>query len=336
MADYLSPDVRVQQIPANPTATLVDIDLYPTVVGPCYRVVKEKTIHPDGAISAPITTSYPTLDPGAIVDTASVVVKIKNAVWSRFGRPSDLTPGVNIPEIVQDSLVAGKDYYYHPGIHFLNNVSVGDKFAIGTALAPDYYLVVKTVTDHMLTFETVSNTTVLSPNFKILQHISNALLSDDNYIASAQHVVISSTGSFISGEITLSYRALRKDILGLNTFNNLLELEAVMEVDPQNKLGFNIGLGGFVANGGNRPIIAYIIASESTEDFLAALAELSITSKTYFLIPTSNNPVVVNAFDAHATTESEWEVSQFRVSMNNSDLTVENVLVSSLPHSNQA
>ena len=84
----LLPDVRVEEITVAPSAPLVEVSLTPTLVGPCYRVVRGNTIVPQGAFNGSIPeVTYPILDPGAIVDYSSVALTVVNAVVQVFTRP---------------------------------------------------------------------------------------------------------------------------------------------------------------------------------------------------------------------------------------------------------
>lgn len=47
---YLLPGVRVEQILANPNANLVDVDLYPAIVGPVFRVIRHMVLATQGPL----------------------------------------------------------------------------------------------------------------------------------------------------------------------------------------------------------------------------------------------------------------------------------------------
>lgn len=69
---YLLPGVRVEQILKNPNANLVDVDLYPCVVGPVYRVIRRRVLSTTGPL--PIYRFLGMWD--ATADTPSVAATV--------------------------------------------------------------------------------------------------------------------------------------------------------------------------------------------------------------------------------------------------------------------
>ena len=239
-----------------------------------------------------------------------------------------------------DILLPGQNYYYNTAFDFIAlGIEAGDSFYVTTTKQS---LVIQQVFQNYLIFATNINTTVNAPIFQILRSIASSQLDPLSYTADITGITINNATmtspvdgtawNFISGAITADYRAVRKDISGFQTFNCAADVLSMMEVDQWNKLGVNLVYGGMGANGGNSPIMAYIIDSESTADYLTALDDLSTNGTPYYLVPLSNDSIVVNAYNANVTANSDWTISQFRLLLTSVNLVTENQLVQSDPY----
>ena len=343
---YMNPGVRVEQILTNTSATLIDVDLYPTIVGPLYRVVADRTVKAAGAIAHPVgnpvlTTTYPILDPGSIVDLDSVKVYVFEG-WVNWLTQASGSILVSNGSTYTSGFMAGMQYFTDPSVDFLaTGVKAGDKLYIGTAGSDNGMYIVDSVEQHTLYFRTKIYKTISTDlPYTITRFYEKFYLDPLDYLAQSDKceidvcAVVTGSGTsgvsshdFASGEIRIEYRALRKDYTGLKTFENSEQVEAQMEVDIQNPLGWDLVRAGFAANGNTHPILSYILDDDSDTAYINALADLATTQKTYFLVPITMSSQVTNAYAAHAVQMSDWKISYFRLALVSTPLITEKTLV---------
>jgi hypothetical protein len=314
---YELPGVQLEQIPVLPNVTLNDAALYATIVAPLYRNVVDKMARdnqafPVGGISIGnnVIIDYPIKDSGAVIDLSSIQVYVVNGIleWlvSATGSKGKLT--------------AGEYTFEDPNTDFLAlGVLPGDTFIVGGTLNDQY--IIKNVDQHILTFtyaifRTINPTT--DGGYSITRKVSRWLLSSNSYTATQDHVNITSAtnGSkiFLSGQFNFTYRALRKDKVGLYKYSSLDEVLADMEVDSiENKLGYFIKNGIIPANGNSTSFLVYILDEDSPAAYMAALSELIGDKRIYMLVPLSNDTSVKNAYRSHVKVVSAPEESAFRV-----------------------
>lgn len=314
---YELPGVQLEQIPVLPNVTLNDAALYATIVAPLYRNVvnkmaRENQAFPVGGVTVGdnIVLDYPIKDAGAVIDLSSIQVHVVDGVleWlvKATGSKGKLTAGEStFEDLNTDFLVEG--------------IKAGDTFIVGGTLNDKY--IIKTVAQHTLTFtslifRTINPTT--DGGYSITRKVSDWLLSSDSYTATQDNIDVTSatngSKTFLSGQFNLTYRALRKDKVGLYKYNSLDEVLADMEVDSlQNKLGYFIQNGIIPANGNSTSFMVYILDEDSSAAYMAALSELIGNKQIYMLVPLSNDTDVKNAYRSHVKLVSEPIESAFRV-----------------------
>ena len=314
---YELPGVQLTQIPVLPNATLNDAALYATIVAPLYRNVinkmaKANEAFPVGGVTIgnDIVIDYPVKDAGAVIDLSSIQVLVVDGVLEWLVKATG-SKGV---------LSASDTTFTDPNTDFLAlGVLPGDTFIVGGTLNDKY--IIKTVEQHTLTFtyvvfRTINPTT--DGGYSITRKVSNWLLSSDSYTATQTNIDITSIANgskiFLSGQLNLTYRALRKDKLGLVKYSSLDEVLADMEVDSlQNKLGYFIQNGIIPANGNSTSFLVYILSEDSSAAYMAALSELIGNKQIYMLVPLSNDSDVKNAYRSHVKIVSEPIESAFRI-----------------------
>jgi hypothetical protein len=314
---YELPGVQLEQIPVLPNVTLNDAALYATIVAPLYRNVVNKMARanqafPVGGISVGnhVVIDYPIKDAGAVIDLSSIQVYVVDGILEWLVNATGS----------KGKLTAGEDTFEDLNTDFLAlGVLPGDTFIVGGTLNDKY--IVKTVAQHILTFtyaifRTINPTT--DAGYSITRKVSSWLLASDSYTATQAHVDVTAAtnGSkiFLSGQFNFTYRALRKDKVGLYKYSNLDEVLADMEVSSiENKLGYFIQNGVIPANGNSTSFLVYILDEDSSTAYMAALSELIGDKRIYMLVPLSNDADVKNAYRSHVKVVSAPEESAFRV-----------------------
>lgn len=338
MADQL-PGVTLQQISVAPNNTLAEAELYPVLVAPVYRVTTKKMARANGPLASggvtqsytPVVASYPYLDPGAVVDLNSVLVTIVDGVVqvlaSAAGVTTTGTNGNIFNDATQDFLAAG--------------IAAGDTLNVvmGTSVAK---YVIDGVQLHALTLDYPALTAGTALSYYITRNITSWLLSSDQYVPTATDVTLTTVYNngdfqFISGEIQLSYRALRADLTGLKTFTSLSDVQAVMETnDRQNKLGFFIQYGVIPANGNSTAFQVYCLGANTSSAYLNALADLVGHTESYMLVPLcddlEDSQTVKNAYKSNVDVMSEPDDSTFRLLVQDTALITQTTEIASSGH----
>jgi hypothetical protein len=345
MADLL-PGVTLVQIPALPTATLNEIELYPCLVAPLYRVVTEKKVRDNGVLpvvssGSPLVISYPVVDAGAIIDQSTVVVTLKNSTLKYLSPSTGAKPANASPTslaqlnglwsgIIPFALTMGtkgqtsqNNVFIDTNATFITSgVKTGD---ILTANAGGYSYIIETVVDeNTLIFTGPINMTFTGTDtgYNITTQVTSWVLGSLYYTVSSTGISITSFvngsgGTFTSAEIDISYRALRKDLTGLQTFTSLDQVNTVMETSSlQNKLGYFIANAVIPANGNVIAFTAYILPDDTSAAYLAALEDLMGT-QTYMLVPLCDNlsdsDAVKAAYRTNVDVMSGENQSAFRI-----------------------
>lgn len=421
---YLLPGVRVEQILRRPNANLVEVDMLPTIVGPVYRVVRNRkmrsqgtlpiyrflanwdvftvalcpgaavlrprtgdfytitnsdTVAPTAAISVnigtvgvPVTVSlkagdsvmfdgtvwvkkvtmgpvytfgFPILDPGAKPDPKSTEIWLKDA-WAEWVAT---TTGANLAvagTVYQSGFLAGQNFFVDKTRNFLQDgVKIGDRLWVGEVKGGNGYYVIDKVEQNTLYFRNDIYKTIpagAAVGYSILRFYPAFQIDSLDYLTYVTtntvevdifaHVTYDQNNNpvshpFYSGEVEVSYRALRADFVGLKRYVNSLEVAADMENDVWNPMGFALCRGTFAANGNTRPALAYCLPEDTDSAYIDALAELATYKKTYILVPLTQSPQVTNAFAAHVVHMSEQVSSYFRIAMVSRKLTTQKTLL---------
>jgi len=330
------PGVQVSQTAVLPNASLGNAQLNATFVAPLYRVVQDSIVFTNASFPTvtsltPLTKNYPVIDPGAIVDLSSVKITIKNAIVKWLTLSTGALPVDNV-----GGFVAGSSTFTDPNTDFIaEGILAGDTVIVGDGTSPlgQYIVADGGVTQHTLTFSypVYMSFTGTDSGYSITRLIPSWLLSNSYFTATQDNIAINSLAmgsqDFISGEIDLSYRALRQDKTGLVTYQNLDDVMADMEVDSiQNKLGFYIAQGIIPANGNTTQFEVFILPDDSQIAYLQALDQLSLSSDSYMLVPLTDDPVVIAAYASHVETISVPSEGTFRILLANTKLSTQTVL----------
>jgi len=427
---YLLPGVRVEQILRRPNAILVDVDLYATIVGPVYRVIRNRKMRNQGTLPiyrflanwdvfvngatfpgvnivrpragdfytitnsdsvapaaafdvnvgtvlvpvnvnvkagdsvmfdgtswikkvtmGPVYTfGFPVLDPGAKVDANSTEIWLKDA-WAEWVMT---TTGANLKvvnNVYQSGFLAGQEFFVDKTRNFLQDgVLRGDRLWVGDVKGGNGYYTVDKVEEHTLYFRSGVYKTIPDDagdptklvGYSILRFYTEFKLDKLDYLTYVTtntvevdifaHVTYDQNENpvshpFYSGQVEVSYRALRADFIGLKRYVSSEEVEADMENDVWNPLGFALCRGTFAANGNTRPALAYCLAEDNDSAYIDSLAELATYKKTYILVPLTQSSQVANAFAAHVIHMSAQPISYFRITLVSRKLTTQKTLL---------
>lgn len=320
------PGVQAEQILVRSSQNLADSQLLPCIVGALKQVVTDYKLTYN--YSNPATITYPLLKAGAVIETANINLHVKNALV----RIVASTVGTGMTATVGTNTVA-----FASGTPFVD-VAAGDtiKFALtsGGINSGTYTVKSKTDSKTIILTTNLNRTVAVTEYFTVDRSYSDIVVDNTNITYAASYFTIDSSGlvystkPVVSGDLYIDYVALRKDLTGFYNVSNGDQLAVDMDIDPLNPLGFYLGNIMPAASGG-RSILAYILAADTTNAFLAAYEDIGTKATAYYVTPISNNSSVLNAAVSHVTTMSLPENSFFRTAFINTTLVTENELVSS-------
>ena len=318
---YQYPNVTLNEVLKGFSQTLNDADLKPCAVGALYQVVKKSKI----TLPFKVTNStivYPSIKIGAIIDTGSVSISVDSAEVE-VKASTVIAVGV---------LEAGK-----------NTATLTDAFAGALAgdiiihelasgvVAGTYTIKSRTDASNVVLNETIDYSNVATDKLYIKRNVGNikATLGSPTYDLSSVTITSLTYNSLpiISGTAYISYRAIRKDLLGFYNVDSIEQLKVDMDIDPLNPLGFYLGSIMPTASGG-RKCIAYILPDESDLSFASAYDSLSTNGNIYYMVPLSTSSVIMNSMSSHVTNMSSEENSMFRTAIINTPLVTEKIMAS--------
>ena len=328
MSNPALPGVQVTQNAVSPNADLSDAELFATFVTPLYRLVTNHSICDNAPFAAnlgadhPILINYPVVDAGAVIDLSSIILTIKDGIVKWLSKTVgalhtvDGSGNVTVP-----GFVAGSAVFTDPNTDFLvAGVTAGDVLVVGDGATAIGEYVILSVAQHALTFTypIYMTFTGTDTGYFIKRSVSSWLLGSSCFTSNQTRVSITavtmSAKPFLSGEIDISYRALRKDKTGLFKYTNLSDVLADMEVSSiDNKIGYFIEKGIIPANGNTTAFLVYFLDDDTQLAYLNALSDLASHSETYMLVPLTEDSTVVAAYATHAAVMSTPEESLFRV-----------------------
>ena len=325
------PGVELEQIDVLPSGTLADTQLYPTTVAPLYRVVKNALAlanapFPEGGVTLinKITIHYPKVDPGAVIVLSSIVINIVSGIVEWL-KPSTGAVG----------FVAGNDTLIDNNVDFIDaGVLAGDIVTVDYGTFKGSFPVLS-VSQHSLqfTYPVYTTFTGTDAGYVITRNIVSSELSSSSYNATQTSIDIITaeylSKTILSGEIRISYNALRKDKTGLIKYSNFDDVMADMEVDHiENKLGYYIKNAIIPANGNTTAFLVYILEDDTQDAYINALSDLIGHKEVYMLVPLSNDSTVKSTYASHVNVASAPEESAFRVLFTTVDITKTHVLAS--------
>ena len=316
------PGVQLTQIAVAPNAILQDAEMFATFVGPLHRDVKSKVARANASFPVgDIVVQYPSVDPGMIIDLDSVKITVIDGViqWLK-------------PAAGALAFTAGTDLYVDNVSDFIaSGVLPGDVVTPDGALNGAY--TVKEVVDaHTLRFTIKVFKTVLDAGgYTITRKVPSWLLASNLYDATQTEVTVSSVANgsklFSSGQLNISYTALRKDKSGiLIKYTSLDEVMVDMDITPDNKLGYYLAKSVIPANGNSTAFLVYILEEDTDAAYMAALSDLIGHDEIYMLVPLTHNNDVVNAYASHVKAVSDPEESAFRVLFTTTEQTLTSTL----------
>lgn len=318
---YQYPDVKVNEVIKSASQTLTEPDLKPCPVGALYQVVRKKAIVlPLKVTNA--TISYPVIKVGSTVDKDSVSIYVESA---EIEIKSSTTIANGVLEAGKNTATLTDGF---------TNASPGDILVHSLAsgvIAGVYTIKSKTDASNVILNESIDYSNDATDKLLIKRSVGNVTAVMGTPTFDNTSVTISSLTynslPIIAGTPYISYRALRKDLLGFYNVDSLEQLKVDMDVDPWNPLGLYLGSIMPSASGG-KSCIAYILPDELDSSFITATEDLSVNSDVYYLVPISSSSVVMNTMNSHVTDMSTDENSMFRTTIINTPLVTEKVIAS--------
>lgn len=285
--DYVTPGPSVNQVLTGVAATLGESSLLPCIVGSLVQVEKLSPITPALPVSTLTTQIYPLLKPGAIVNNSSVEIDVANATLA-------IVTGTDASgDALSNSITTVLGSF--------SSVVNGDN--LNVLIAPNQY--------HLFTVDHVSvdgkTAFVTSPLFMTLAAVAfkvtrsvvgtiKATIGTPIYNASSIQFnsLKYKTFDIASGNVTISYKAQRRDMNGFYSVTDLTQLMLDMDVVPENPLGFYLGKI-MAAASGEQTSLAYIIPDNSEISYLAALEVLSTNPNIYMITQAPSGSTVTDA-----------------------------------------
>lgn len=312
---YKPPHVSVTQILTRASQNLVDSELLPTYVGSLNQVVKRSQL----SLTYPLTTStvisYLGLKPGAIIDQASVVINVDNAVVEVAASTAS------------GAFTAGSKTVTDAGVFV--GVKAGDKIVLPSS--GGVYTIASVTSDDSVELSSQVSYVPTTGNYSVQRQYASVQADFGTATYSFTSFTITQLeyagNSILSGTAYLSYVALRKDLTGYYTVTNYDQLVADMEISPESGIGFYLGQIALAANGGTT-VLAYITPDDNLASFNEAWSELAIRKDVYFVIPISTNATVNGGAAAHAIAMSDKDVAYFRMAVLNTPIVLQKTLVS--------
>lgn len=310
--DYRLPSPTIHQILVRSSRNLVDSDLTPCVIGPLRQVMKSKKItglNLEPTTANPVTVEYLGLKPQAVIHQTSIFLTVKNAV-------------IKVKEnvVAGDAFVAGKNEVKIPGA--FTGAQANDVIVLTESMGS--YTIMKKIDNDTVALREFINATshVAAPGETAITFNITRILPEVKAELTATYGSKSMTVTSIidsetkcalmnseRSECFLNYVADRKDLTGIYEINSLDQLQADMDIDPLNPLGYTLGVL-MPLSGGNNRTYAFITPDDSDLSYLQALEDLESKRDVYGLVAMKES--IAGALKTHAVNESAPEYSIFR------------------------
>lgn len=298
---YIKPGVLVVQEIREASPPILLPDQKACIVGPAYQIVRDE--YAGEYAFGGVTLDVPGLITGAIVDSSTLKVTIKNAEVSKL-------------TITGVTLNAGDDSYTDSNQDFeALGVKAGDVFYLA-----GFKTVIRSVSGSTIYFsDTVPSD--LGPADADVREIKDVEVSSSDVTydpETATFTINTSSGTVHSGQIYVSYKALRTDIANeLLIFNSLTEVQDQLgEISTENPLAY--GVAKALANT-TVSVFAMPIESDDFNGYASAFNTLA-AEDVYFIVPLTNDQAVIGLLPGHVDSLSKPEVKKWRMAIVSPDL----------------
>lgn len=321
MSDYRLPNPAVFQVLNRVSQDLANADLAECIVGTLYQVVKASPIVVTLPFVTPTTVSYPGLKVGAIPEASSVVIKVTGGKVTV--KSATTHAGIFL---VGKTLVtsANNDFANAQSGDVISIANNGGDYIIDKVIDPKNVTVTSPINYAATDAFTITRT------YAEYTLVQSACFTANNFGVNITAIKDANNNSFTSGIVSISYRAQRKDLLGIYEVSNPDQLALDMDIDILNPLGYYLNNIALAANGGKK-VLAAIPENNSDAAFIATITDLSTRMDAYYIVPLSTSQAVLNAASAHAVAMSDPYISYFRSAILNAPLNL-SVVVSSGTH----
>lgn len=336
---YQRPLVMVYQEYANMTGSTETTTLYPCIIGPCYHIIdavadEELAYIGEYSTAGVPETLLPNNYPGAVVDAASVRVRIKDGLAS-------LGTATVASDVVRNKITFASDLTFPDDIRIGDYVTLTDSGAPGADPIIDLAQVIKvdrtTRSVWMSRTVTVGDTvTVNAAFFRAVQETVYVAADVSEFTVDTADGTIAilpgltaevpradiegavTTRDLVAGKVYCGYRALRQDLSEVNTVANTNELQGVLgKIDPDNPLGQGVALA--LANT-TTSVKCISVDTDDVAGYTAAKDRLEVADNIYGLVPLTQESAVLNIFKGHAEQMSTPEVGAWRRCLGNTPL----------------
>lgn len=325
------PGVQIQQVFLQTSPTLVNPDLPTVVVGSNVQLVN---LGAGGNFvgGTDLALAYPGLEDGAVIDLASVVVKMTKMFLTVFQDPSqqvqlngaqaNISPGVGQPDFTVQGVqpgdvmtvsktIAGVPTTYDAKVLIVNSattVTLDRDLSIVPQFAPTADFVVKR--SHIDLFLPTGTFTATPDTLTVLGSLTVDALP------------------VFSGTVSVTFGAQRQSTAEVLTNITIAD-------DITGKLGAlsvdnPLAVGAFLAKGNTvSSVLAMGIKSDSPLDWLSALDRLQ-SEPVYTIVLLTQDPTIQSMVRTHVAQMSLPEKSRFRITFVNLAHPVESVVVEPL------
>jgi len=296
---YLEPGVRVFQIIANLTTPLADIPLTPVLVGACYKVVSKENFADQATFTFPFEGGLPSLPPGAILNSDSIVLYVTGKAKIYGGN-------------ISGGFAAGNKYT-ELTLPDSSILQTGDKIEIGGSRGS--YTIDYVKGDKIYLNETINHTVDNDATVSIFRDYvdcpvkSGFTVNIQESMLDVEELKAQKLFPFVEGSISVSYTALRQDLSGRYKIKNHAELQDMMETCIKNPLGF-LASKSISTNS----LYLYVTTDDSKEAIQAAASELSYPG-IYYLVPILGGKEIANAYSNYAIAKTQPEIGEFMMAM---------------------
>lgn len=339
---FRTPSVRVYQelLTVNPQLTTPFFEL--CIVGPCYQVETNVACSSYTLSDTDYTSAYVNQALGSVIDTDSVVVNLSNIyvkVWPQLAATLYSAVTVNNSGPIT-TLTATTNPFSKSVIKAGDYIDITYKETSGELT---YSAVVQEVSSDGNTLTLKKNlpepeksatiTAVVkrvSPEDTMLESQYVTAKSDKFTIKTGAAIstsVLDTTGVVVTADVSVAYRALRKDIANdFLTITSQSVAEAQLgKINVQNPLSVAASLVASAVSDMTYKVLP--IDTDDKNGYLKALDILSTTEKVYVIIPLTDDKDVISSYASHCKTMSEPEKSRWRVMYANMPMPTTKVMI---------
>jgi hypothetical protein len=337
---YQKPLVMVFQEYAAQSVATQDATLTPCIIGPCYHIIDvddDATLayYGEYTVSGISDATIPNNEAGAEIVESSVEVTLKDVIVNVIDSAiaiDDVTNNVlTLTEGTYPSDIAVGDYIYITDITGGGSDTIDATYRVISLDADTYTITLNNIvavgegTDfEFLSTREYSEYSV--PSTDIGTEVTDMIeldLDNDNFSVNTPTITVDETEyDVVSAGVYFTYKALRTDLLEINTVYNSTDAAALLgKLDTHdNPLG--LGVATTLANTSVGIKVVGITSDDST-GYTAAKDLIATIEDVYAIVPLTQDSAIINIFKSHAVSMSLPEIGKWRVVIGNTSLQTE-------------